>query len=164
MCRWRNCVHDQETLTEILLIIITVDMIDKISFMPDGKYWAYCRLNGGSGPFLERRNFRIFLNCHWWDLINTNLHCLHCLCNIAHWVSGSRLPYCLKYQRCNFFATSHIYRRFGSLHHPQSCSWHFLYPGHAMGIEWWQLFELNCWPLDNPCHQRIFINTESHLA
>jgi hypothetical protein len=88
---WRNCVHDQGTQTGILLIIITVGMIDKISCMPDRKYRADCRLNGGSVPFLERRNFRFFLNCHWWDLINTKLHYLHCLCNIAHGVSGSRL-------------------------------------------------------------------------
>jgi hypothetical protein len=34
---WRNCVHFQETLTGTLLISITVEMIDKISYMPDGK-------------------------------------------------------------------------------------------------------------------------------
>jgi hypothetical protein len=112
---WRKCGHDQEPLTGILLIIITVKMTGKISLMPDGKYWADCRLNGGSGPFLESRNFRIFLNYHWWDLINTKLHHLR---NIAHCLSGSRLPYRLKYRRCNFFATSRIYRRCRSLHRP----------------------------------------------
>jgi hypothetical protein len=36
----RNYVHDQETLTGRILIIVTVEMnqmIDKVSFMPDGK-------------------------------------------------------------------------------------------------------------------------------
>ncbi len=74
---WRNGVHDQQNLTRILLIIITFEMICKISSMSDGKYWADCRLNGDSGPFLEKRNFRFFLNYHWWDLMNTKLHCLH---------------------------------------------------------------------------------------
>ncbi len=102
---WRNCVNDQETLTGIILIIITVEMIGKIYFMPDGKYWADCKLNGGIGPILERRNFRIFLKYHWWGSFNTKLHCLHyCLHNIAHCMSGSRLPYCLKYMRCKLFA------------------------------------------------------------
>jgi hypothetical protein len=100
---WRNCVHDQETLTRMLLIFITVEMVDNISFMPDGKYWADCRLNGDSWPFLEIKKFRILLNNHWWDLFNTILHCLHCLHYIAHRMSGSRLPYRLKYRRCNFF-------------------------------------------------------------
>jgi hypothetical protein len=35
---WRKCGHDQEPLTGILLIIITIKMTGKISFMPDGKY------------------------------------------------------------------------------------------------------------------------------
>jgi hypothetical protein len=74
---WRKCGHDQESLTGILLIIITVEMTGKNSLMPDSKYWADGRLNRDSGPFLERRNFRIFLNYHWWDLINTN--CIACL-------------------------------------------------------------------------------------
>jgi hypothetical protein len=34
---WRDYVHDQETLPGRLLIIVTVEMIDKISFMPNGK-------------------------------------------------------------------------------------------------------------------------------
>jgi hypothetical protein len=115
---WRNCIHDQETVTGILLITTTVEMIEKFFFMPDGKYWADCGLSRGSGPFLERRNFRMFLNYHWRDLINTKLHCLHPLCNIAHRMSGPRSLYCLKYWRCNIFATSHIYWRCRSLHRP----------------------------------------------
>jgi hypothetical protein len=34
---WKNCVHDQETMTMRLLIIINVEMIDKVSIIPDGK-------------------------------------------------------------------------------------------------------------------------------
>jgi hypothetical protein len=114
---WRNCIHDQETVTGILLITTTVEMIEKFFFMPDGKYWADCGLSRGSGPFLERRNFRMFLNYHWRDLINTRLHCLHR--NITHCKSWSRSPYRLKHRRCYFFATLCIYWRCGSLHRPQ---------------------------------------------
>jgi hypothetical protein len=89
--------------------------------MLDGIYWADCRINGGIGPYPEKRNFRIFLNYHFWDLMNTKLHHLHCLRNIANRVSGSRSLYRLNYPRCNFFATSGIYRRCGSLHRSQSC-------------------------------------------
>jgi hypothetical protein len=42
MCHDQNIeetvFHDQQNLTRILLIIITSEMIDKISSMPDGKY------------------------------------------------------------------------------------------------------------------------------
>jgi hypothetical protein len=49
---------------------------------------------------LERRNFRIFLNYHWWDLINTNLHRVP---NIVHWLAWFQIVLLLEILEMQLF-------------------------------------------------------------